>query len=74
MQIRILNTSGDTLITDEKITGDRVKQMSTAEIKKEFDTMIKNGYVGVDEETHTTIGKLSNKNQNVTMLYPMKGG
>lgn len=74
MKITILNTSGDTLITDEKITGDRVKQMSTAEIKTEFDRMIKNGYVGVDEETHTTIRKLSKKNKNVTMLYPMVGG
>ena len=74
MKITVLNTSGDTLLTDEKITGDRVKNMSTAEIRAEFDSMIKNGYVGVDDDTHTVLTKLNKKTQNVTMLYPMVGG
>jgi len=74
VKITVLNRTGDTVLTDEPITGDRVKNMITAEVKKEFDQMIKNGFVGVDDDTHTIIKKLGKKNQNVTMLYPMVGG
>jgi len=74
MKIRVLNKSGDTLLTDEPITGDRVKNMTTAEVKEEFDQMIRNGYVGIDDDTDTIIHRLNKKTKNITMLFPLQGG
>ena len=75
MRLRILDETGDTVLTDEPITKGmkRVKQMTTAEIKTEFDRLVKDGYTPINDKTNRIIKKL-NKTDSVTMLYPIIGG
>lgn len=76
MRLRILDETGDTVLTDEPTTEGikRVKQMTKTEIKKEFNRLVKDGYTPVDDKTNKIIGKITNKTENVTMLYPIIGG
>lgn len=76
MKLTILNETGDTVLTDEPITKGmkRVKQMSTKEIKQEFDRLVKEGYTPVDDKTDKILTKLNKKTESVTMLYPIIGG
>lgn len=75
MRLRILDETGDTVLTDEPITKGmkRVKQMTTTEIKTEFDRLVKDGYTPIDDKTNRIVKKL-NKTDSVTMLYPIIGG
>ena len=75
MKLRVLNETGDTLITDEKGTGiDRVKEMSTKEVKDEFDRLVKEGYMPIDDKTNKIhVGRIT-KTSEITMLYPTIGG
>ena len=76
MRLRILDETGDTVLTDEPTTEGikRVKQMTKAEIKKEFNKLVKDDYTAIDDRTGKIIGKITNKTESVTMLYPIIGG
>lgn len=76
MKLRILDTTGDTVLTDEPTTKktDRVKKLSSAELKTEFDKLVKDGFTPINDTTHKIMTKFNRKVQNVTMLYPIIGG
>lgn len=75
MKLRVLDHTGDTLMMDTKIEGvDRVKIMSSKEIEKEFDNLIKEGYMPINDETDKIhVGRIT-KTDSITMLYPIIGG
>ena len=75
MKLRILDETGDTVLTDEPKTEgtDRVKLMTKAEIKKEFDKLVKKGFTPINDKTNRIVDKI-NKTDSVTMLYPIIGG
>lgn len=76
MKLTILNETGDTVLTDASVAKetDRIKHMSSAEIKEEFDRLVKDGYTPVDDKTNRVLTKLNKKTESVTMLYPIIGG
>ena len=76
MKVRILNEMGDLVLTDVPTTEgiENVKKMSTAEIKEEFDRLIKEGYTPIDEKNNKVLKKFDEKVDSVTMLYPVIGG
>lgn len=75
MKLTVLDETGDTLITDEKVERiDRVKLMSTKEIQDEFARLIKEGYTPIDNKTDKIhVGRIE-KTSEITMLYPVIGG
>jgi len=76
MRLRILDETGDTVLTDEPKTKgtDRVKKLSSAELKTEFDKLIKDGFTAINDTTKKVIKKFNKKVESVTMLYPIIGG
>jgi len=76
MKLRILNETGDTVLTDAPITEkhDRVKEMSIKEINTEFNKLVKNGYTAIDDTTNKVMKRFNKKVESVTMLYPTIGG
>jgi hypothetical protein len=76
MKLRILNESGDLVLTDAPtIDGiENVKQMTTAEIEIEFNKLVKEGYTPIDDKTKKIMKGFSTKVKEVTMLYPIVGG
>lgn len=76
MKLTILNETGDTVLTDRPVTKGmaRVKEMSTKEIKSEFDRLVKDDYIPVNDKTKKLVVGRITKNDEVTMLYPVIGG
>ena len=76
MRLRILDETGDTVLTDEPTTKGikRVKQMTTAQIKEEFNRLVKDGFTAINDKTKKVINRLTKKTDSVTMLYPIIGG
>ena len=76
MRIRILNEMGDQILTDISTTEgiENVKKMSSQEINKEFNRLIKEGYTPINEKTKKIMKKFDSKVEEVTMLYPVIGG
>lgn len=75
MKLTVLNETGDTVMTDEVTTGiERVTKMTTAEIEKEFDKLVKDGHIAIDDKTNKIhVGRIE-KTDSITMLYPVIGG
>ncbi len=76
MKLTILDETGDTVLTDRPVTKgmDRVKNASTEEIKTEFDKLVKDGYIPVNDKTKKLVRGTIKKTDEVTMLYPTIGG
>jgi len=75
MKLRILNETGDTVLTDEPVTKGmkRVKEASAEQIKKEFDRLVKEDYTPINDKTNKIVNRIK-KTDEVTMLYPVIGG
>jgi hypothetical protein len=76
MKLTILNHTGDTVLTDKPLTDshDRVKEMTTKEIKAEFDKLVKEGYTPINDKTNKIVKGRITKSSEITMLYPVIGG
>lgn len=76
MKIRILNESGDLVLTDTPTTEgiENVKKLSSEEIEKEFNRLVKEGYTPIEEKTKKIMKQFDSKADEVTMLYPIIGG
>jgi maltodextrin utilization protein YvdJ len=76
MKLRILNESGDLVLTDAPTTVgiENVKKMTTAEIEIEFNSLVKEGYTPINDKTKKIMKGFSTKVDEVTMLYPIIGG
>ena len=73
MKLRILNEMGDLVLTDNPTTEaiENVKKMTSAEIKKEFNCLVKEGYTPINEKTKTIMKKFEDKpySSNEEHLY-----
>jgi len=76
MKLRVLNESGDLVLTDTPTTEgiENVKSMTTAEIETEFNKLVKEGYTPINNKTKKIMKGFSTKVEEVTMLYPVIGG
>jgi hypothetical protein len=76
MRLRILNNLGDLVLTDAPTTEgiENVKKMTTAEIETEFNKLVKEGYMPINDKTKKIMKGFSTKVEAVTMLYPIVGG
>lgn len=76
MRLRILNETGDLVLTDAPTTKgiENVKKMSTEEINKEFNRLVKEGYTPINEKTKRVIKKFDPKVEEITAIYPVIGG
>jgi hypothetical protein len=76
MKIRILNEMGDQVLTDVSTTEgiENVKKMTSKEIEKEFNRLVKEGYTPINETTKKEMKKFDSKVEEVTMIYPVIGG
>ena len=76
MRLRLLNESGDLVLTDAPTTEgiENVKKMTTAEIETEFNRLVKEGYTPINNQTKKIMKGFSTKVEEVTMLYPIIGG
>ena len=76
MKLRIINETGDLVLTDTPTTKgiENIKKMSTAEINKEFNRLVKEGYTPINEKTKKVMKRFNSKIEEVTMIYPVIGG
>ena len=76
MKLRILNESGDLVLTDAPTTEgiENVKKMSSAELEKEFNRLVKEGYTPINESTKKVMNTFDPNTEEVTMIYPIIGG
>ena len=76
MKIRLLNESGDLVLTDTPTTEgiENIKKMTTAELESEFNRLVKEGYTPIDDKTKKIMKGFSTEVEEVTMLYPVIGG
>lgn len=75
MKINVLDVSGHTVLTDTTTEGiENVKKMTSTEIKKEFNRLIKEGYTPINDTTHEVMKSFDPKAEEVTMIYPLIGG
>lgn len=76
MIIRILDETGHTVLTDNTTTEgiEKVSQMTSEEIKKEFNNLLKEGYTAINDKTDKVMKTFDPNAEEVTMLYPVIGG
>ena len=76
MKLTILNETGDTVLTDRPLSDmhDRVKEMTSQEIEKEFNKLIKDGYTPINDKTNKIVKGRITETDEVTMLYPVISG
>lgn len=81
LKITILNHEGDVLLAtrDEKISEETrkfktVKEMSYGEIQHEFDKLMSENRIAIDDDRNKIIKTLNHKTQNITILNPQIGG
>ena len=76
MIIKVLDHTGHTTMTDSPVTTEgieNVKEMTSAELEKEFNSFVKKGFTPIDDSTNKVM-KGFLEVENVTMLYPVIGG
>ena len=81
MKLTILNHEGDVLLATKDEQGleelrkeKTVKELTVDEITAEFNRLMAENRIAVDDDTNKIITKLTEKTENVTILQPLIGG